>query len=316
MKGLILTRIASLIGILFAVSVLVFGMMALVPGDPAQAILGSYATEENLTKLRRELALDRPLPEQYFRWIGNIFHGDFGTSYSLNRPVLDELLDRLGPTLLLAGSAFILCTALGLLLGIIAAVRQNAWPDRVLGIVVLLGISMPSFWLALLFIALFSVNLGWMPVGGMAPIVGDATLGTLVTHLALPAITLAAVAAGVVARLMRANMLEVLRQDYVRTARAKGMTERRVITRHVLRNALVNMVPVLGLQAGFVIGGAVYVETVFQWPGLGSMLVQAIQMRDLLLVQGAVLILASGYVVINLLADLIQQWLDPRLQSG
>lgn len=312
----IIARLVALVGILFAVSVLVFGMMALVPGDPAQAILGPYATEETLTQLRREMALDRPLPEQYFRWIGNVLRGDFGTSYSLERPVIDELLDRLGPTLLLAGTAFVLCSLIGLLAGTMAAVRQNGWTDRIIGLVVLVGISAPSFWLGLLFLSVFSVGMGVLPSGGMRPVVGDAGWTSVLPHLLLPALTLAIVAAAVVARLMRTNMLEVLRLDYIRTARAKGMTERRVITRHAVRNAMVNMIPVLGLQAGFVIGGAVYVETVFQWPGLGSMLVQAIQTRDLLLVQGAVLLLAAGYVVFNLLADLLQQALDPRLREG
>jgi len=310
-----LQRVLLLIPILFGVSLIVFLMMALIPGDPAEAILGSYATPENVEKLRRDLALDRPLHEQYLAWIGNVLQGDFGTSYSLNRPVLDELTDRLGPSLLLAGSAFFLCILIGLGAGIASAVHQDEGPDRLISFCVLVGISTPAFWLALLFVALFAVNLHWFPASGMFSILGDRTVPDLLWHLMLPALTLSLVAAGVVARLMRTNMLEVLRQDYVRTARAKGMNEKRVIGRHALRNAIVGMIPVLGIQAGFVIGGAVYVETVFQWPGIGRMLVQAIETRDILLVQGGVLILSAGYVLLNLLADILQHLLDPRLRT-
>jgi peptide/nickel transport system permease protein len=307
-----LLRLVQLVPVLFGVSLLVFGMMALVPGDPAEAILGSYATGENLQNLRRDLALDRSLPEQYLAWLRNLARGDFGTSYSLNRPVRDEIFDRLGPTLLLAGAAFFLCSLLGLAVGTATAVWQNGWPDRVLGFLVLIGISTPSFWLALLFVALFAIHLRWLPASGMLSVLDD---GGLLAHLVLPALTLALVAAGIVARLMRTNMLETLRQDYIRTARAKGMSERRIVLRHAFRNALAGMIPVLGIQAGFVLGGAVYVETVFQWPGLGRALVTAIQTRDILLVQGAVLVLAAGYVLLNLLADLLQHALDPRLRS-
>ena len=315
MTRYIFLRLLALVPILFGVSLLVFLMMALIPGDPAQAILGPYATEENLLRLRSELALDQPLPTRYLTWVGQVVQGDFGQSYSLHRPVLDEVLERLGPTLLLAGSAFVLCTVLGIVAGAIGAVWQGAWPDRVVGVIVLLGISTPSFWLALLFVLMFSVSLGWFPPSGMFSILGERGVGDLLWHLLLPTVTLGVVAAAVVARLMRTNFLEVLRQEYIRTARAKVMGEFRVIGRHAFRNAIVGMIPVLGIQAGFVLGGAVYVETVFQWPGIGRMLVMAIQSRDLLLVQGAVLVLAAGYVLLNLLTDIVQHLLDPRLET-
>lgn len=308
-----LRRLAMIVPVLFGISVIVFLIMALIPGDPALAILGSFATPENVADLRRELGLDRSLVEQYGIWLGNLLQGDFGRSYSLNRPVLDEIGDRLGPTLLLAGASLVLCTVLGLAAGVVSAVRQYGWQDKTLTLLVLVGLSTPSFWLGLILVLVFSVQLRWFPVSGMYAIYGGGDLPDLFHHLALPAITLAVVATGVIARLTRSTMLEVLRQDFVRTARAKGLDERTVTYRHALRNALVNIVPVIGIQTGFVLGGAVYIETVFQWPGIGRMLVTAISTRDILLVQGGVLVVAACYVLINLAADLVQHMLDPRI---
>ncbi len=310
-----LKRLLLAIPVLFGISIIVFGIMAMIPGDPAQAILGAYATEENLARLRADLGLDKPLVEQYLIWLGNILQGDFGRSYSLNRPVLDEVLDRLGPTLLLAGTALLLCTIFGLITGIVSAIRQYGWQDKLLTLLVLVGISTPSFWLGLVLVMLFAVHLGWFPASGMVAIYGGGGPLDILHHLVLPAFTLAVVATGVVARLTRANMLEVLRQDYVRTARAKGLSERQVIYKHAFKNALVNIVPVIGIQAGFVLGGAVYIETVFQWPGIGRMLVTAITTRDLLLVQGGVILVAAAYVAVNLLTDIIQHLLDPRIST-
>ena len=308
-----LRRLAMIVPVLLGISVIVFLIMAMIPGDPALAILGSFATPENTAQLRQDLGLDRPLIQQYIIWLGNLLHGDFGRSYSLNRPVLDEVLERLGPTLLLAGASLILCTILGLAAGVVSAVRQYGWQDKALTLAVLVGLSTPSFWLGLLLVLIFSVSLRWFPVSGMYAIYGGGGLTDLLHHLVLPAVTLAVVATGVIARLTRSTMLEVLRQDFVRTARAKGLTERTVILRHALRNALVNIVPIIGIQTGFVLGGAVYIETVFQWPGIGRMLVTAISTRDILLVQGGVLVVAACYVLINLAADLIQNMLDPRI---
>jgi len=291
----------------------VFLIMALIPGDPAQAILGSFATPENVARLRGELGLDRSLVEQYGVWLGNLVRGDFGRSYSLNRPVLDEVMDRLGPTMLLAGASLLVCTVLGLAAGVISAVRQYGWQDKVLTLLVLIGLSTPSFWLGLVLMLVFAVQLKWFPVSGMVAIYGGGGWTDVLHHLVLPALTLAVVATGVIARLTRSTMLEVLRQDFVRTARAKGLDERTVIYRHAFRNALVNIVPIIGIQTGFVLGGAVYIETVFQWPGIGRMLVTAIGTRDILLVQGGVLVVAACYVLINLATDLVQYALDPRI---
>lgn len=307
-------RLVVAVPILFGLSVIVFAMMAMIPGDPATAILGSYATPENVAQLNRQLGLDQPLVQQYFTWLGNLLHGDMGRSYALNRPVADEVFERFGATLVLAGSALLLCSVLGLIAGIAAAVRQFGWTDRVVTFLVLIGISTPSFWLGLLLIMLFAVQLRWLPASGMFAIYGGGDLPDLLAHLAMPAFTLAVVATAVIARLTRAAMLEVLRQDYIRTARAKGLPERRVIYRHAFKAALVAVIPVIGIQAGFVLGGAVYIETVFQWPGIGRMLVNAIATRDLLLVQGGVLVVAASYVLFNLLADVAQTLVDPRLR--
>ncbi len=314
MRVYALRRIVQVIPVLFGVSLLAFGMMVLIPGDPARAILGSYATPENIATLERQLALDRPLPVQYVTWLGNLLTGDFGRSYSLNRPVLDELTERFAATLLLAGAALLIMLVLGLTAGIIAAVKQHRWQDRVFTVGALVGLSVPSFWLAMIFIVVFSLRLGWFPTSGMRPAFGPSGPMDVLHHLVLPATALALVASGVIARLTRSSMLEVLRQDYVRTATSKGLTRRVVILRHAFRNAIVTVVPVVGVQVGFLLGGAVYIETVFGWPGIGRMLVTAIGTRDILLVQGGVVLVAFTYVLLNLAADLVQAVLDPRIR--
>ncbi|WP_422384392.1 ABC transporter permease [Roseibium album] len=314
MGAYIAKRLLAAIPVLFGLTIIVFLIMAMIPGDPATAILGSYATPENVAKLNRDLGLDKSLPEQYVIWLGNLFQGDLGRSYSLNRPVLDEVLERFSATLILAGTALVLCSVFGLLAGIVSAVRQYGWADKIITLLVLMGISTPSFFLGLLLILVFAVKLRLFPASGMYAIYGGGDLPDLFQHLTLPTLTLSVVATGVVARLTRTAMLEVLRQDYIRTARAKGLPERKVICKHAFKSAFVSVVPVIGIQAGFVIGGAVYIETVFQWPGIGSMLVKAIATRDLLLVQGGVLVVAAAYVLFNLLADVVQTLIDPRLR--
>ncbi|GCA52149.1 glutathione transport system permease protein GsiC [Sinorhizobium sp. KGO-5] len=315
MQAFVLKRLVAVVPVLFGLSIIVFLVMALIPGDTATAILGSYATPENVERINRDLGLDKPLVQQYAIWIGNVLQGDFGRSFALNRPVLDEVLERFQATLVLAGVSLVLCSVIGLFAAVISAVRQFGWADRIITFFVLAGISTPSFWLGLLLIYLFAVHWRILPASGMYAVYGGGDLKDLLLHLILPAATLAVVAAGVIARLTRGAMLEVLRQDYVRTARAKGLPERRVIYAHAFRAALVSVVPAIGIQAGFVLGGAVYVETVFQWPGIGAMLVKAISTRDILLVQGGVLIVAASYVLFNLLADIVQSMLDPRIRT-
>jgi peptide/nickel transport system permease protein len=313
--GYILKRLLSAVPVLIGITIIVFLIMAMIPGDPATAILGSYATPDNVEKLNRDLGLDKPLVQQYFIWLGNMLTGDFGTSFALNRPVLDEVLERFNATLVLAGTAFVLCSFLGVIAGVLSAANQYGAADKGITFVVLLGISIPSFFLGMMMILFFAVNLRWFPVSGMWPIYGDRTLGVLLSHLAMPATALAVVATGVIARLSRSAMLEVLRQDFIRTARAKGVHERGVIWRHALKAALVAIIPVLGIQAGFVLSGAVYIEIVFQWPGVGRMLVDAILKRDILLVQGGVVFVAACYVVFNIVVDVAQSLLDPRIKT-
>lgn len=315
MAGYILKRLISAVPVLFGISIIVFVIMAMIPGDPATAILGSYATPENVEKLNRDLGLDKPMVQRYFIWLGNMLQGEFGRSFSLNRDVLDEVLDRFGATLILAGTAFVLCALLGIAAGVVSAARQYGLADKAITFAVLLGISIPSFFLGMMMILIFAVKLRWFPVSGMWPIYGARDLPALASHLTLPALALAVVATGVIARLSRSAMLEVLRQDFIRTARAKGVHERAVIWRHALRAAMVSIIPVLGVQAGFVLSGAVYIEIVFQWPGVGRMLVDAILKRDILLVQGGVVFVAACYVLFNIVVDVAQSMLDPRIKT-
>ena len=315
MTGYIFKRLISAIPVLLGISVIVFLIMAMIPGDPATAILGSYATPENVEKLNRDLGLDKPLVQRYFIWLGNMLQGDFGRSFALNRDVLDEVFERFSATLVLAGTSFIFCAFFGILAGVISASRQYSIVDKAITSAVLVGISIPSFFLGMMLILIFSVQLRWFPVSGMWPIYGARDLSALLSHLAMPAFALAVVATGVIARLSRSAMLEVLRQDFIRTARAKGVPERSVVWRHALRAAMVSIIPVLGIQAGFVLSGAVYIEMVFQWPGIGRMLVDAILKRDILLVQGGVVFVAACYVLFNIVVDIAQSILDPRIKS-
>ncbi|MGR3567150.1 MAG: ABC transporter permease [Pseudooceanicola nanhaiensis] len=315
MGSYIVKRLLSAIPVLLGITVIVFLIMAMIPGDPATAILGSYATPENVAKLNRDLGLDEPLVARYFIWLGNMLQGDFGRSFSLNRPVLDEVTERFMATLILAGTSFVLCALFGIMAGVVSAARQYGWADRGITFAVLLGISILSFFLGMMMILIFAVHLRWFPVSGMYAIYGGGDLADLLHHLVMPAVALSVVATGVVARLARSAMLEVLRQDFIRTARAKGVGEGRVVWRHALKAAMVSIIPVLGIQAGFVLSGAVYIEMVFQWPGVGRMLVDAILKRDILLVQGGVVIVAACYVLFNIAVDVAQSLLDPRIKT-
>jgi peptide/nickel transport system permease protein len=314
LSSYIIRRILLLIPVLFGVSLIVFMVMHLSPGDPAVVMLGPTASEEDVQQIRRQLGLDQPLYVQYGRWVGNVAQGDFGRSITMRRAVLPEILTRFKATMILTSASLVISTILGVGIGVISAVKQYSWFDRGSMIMALLGVSMPVFWLGIMLMVIFSLQLGWLPAGGMYSAGGDGSLVDLLRHLILPAFTLAAASVALVARITRSMMLEVIRQDYIRTARAKGLSETATITRHALKNALIPVVTVLGLQTGYLLGGAILTETVFSWPGLGLLMVQSITARDFPVVQGGVLLIALTFVLVNLFVDIMYAYLDPRIR--
>jgi peptide/nickel transport system permease protein len=307
-------RLLLLVPVLVGVSIVIFGVLHLSPGDPAEIMLGSQATKEDLARLRESLGLNEPLPVQYAHWMAHVVRGDLGRSIWMKRPVLPEVLGRLGATLLLTGTALLLSTVGGLALGVSSAAWPRSLLDRLSAVASLFGASMPSFWLGIVLMVVFALWLGWLPASGMFAPYGGGGVGDLLSHLILPAVTLAAASITIIARLTRSTMLEALGQDYVRTARAKGVAEGGVLLRHGLKNALIPIVTVVGVQAGYLLGGAVLTETVFAWPGVGTLMVQGILARDFPLVQGCVLVVALAFAVINLGVDLLYAWLDPRIR--
>ena len=314
MRRYLARRLLLLVPVLVGVSIVIFGVLHLSPGDPAEIMLGSQATKEDLARLRDSLGLNEPLPVQYVHWIGHVVRGDLGRSIWMKRPVLPEVLGRLGATLLLTGTALLLSTVGGLALGVASAAWPRSVLDRLSAVASLFGASMPSFWLGIVLMVIFALWLGWLPASGMYASYGGGGAGDLLSHLILPAVTLAAASITIIARLTRSTMLETLGQDFVRTARAKGVAESGVLLRHGLKNALIPIVTVVGVQAGYLLGGAVLTETVFAWPGVGTLMVQGILARDFPLVQGCVLVVALAFAVINLGVDLLYAWLDPRIR--
>jgi ABC-type dipeptide/oligopeptide/nickel transport system permease component len=284
-----------------------------VPGDPAEALAGVEATGEQVAAIRTALGLDQPLHVQYLKWLGGVLHGDLGYSYAERGAVLPLLLVRFKNTLILAVAAAAIALTAGVLVGVISATRQYSVFDRLAMLLVLLGNSMPSFWLGLVLIFLFAYHFRLFPVAGMYSVRGDGGPLDLVHHLVLPALTLGIVSMASIARMTRSSMLEVIHQDYIRTARAKGLTEALVVRRHALKNALIPVLTVFGIQVGFLLGGTVLVETVFAWPGVGLLMYQAISKRDMIVVQGGVLFLATIFVCVNLAVDLLYGCLDPRI---
>ena len=311
-----LQRLSLVLFVLFGVTLLVFLITRLTPGDPARVLLGPRATPEEVARLHASYGLDEPLYIQYVTWLGHVVRGDFGDSIQLHRPVINEVLERFRGTLLLASSAMLVSFSLGLGLGLLAALKANSVLDRGLMSLLLIGISLPPFWVGLVLIIAFSLWLRWLPATGMVSATGGGGPLDVLTHLILPTLTLALVPLAVIARLTRANVLEVLNQLYVRTAHAKGLKSNTVVLRHVVRNTLIGTVTIFGLQAGWLLAGAVYIETVFAWPGLGSMMVSAILQRDYPLVQGGVMLVATIYVLINLATDTLYLYLDPRLRHA
>ena len=313
--ALFLLRRLLLVGpVLLGVSLVVFAVLHISPGDPAEIMLGPQATHEDITRLRTELGLDEPLAVQYARWMGRVLQGDLGRSLWMKRPVLGEVLRRFQATVILAASALLLSTLGGIALGVLSAARRNSLLDRLSALASLFGASMPSFWLGIVLMVIFALWLGWLPASGMFAPYGGGGVGDLLSHLVLPTVTLAAASLTIIARLTRSTMLDVLGQDFVRTARAKGVRESFVVVRHALRNALIPTVTVVGVQAGYLLGGAVLTETVFAWPGVGTLMVQGILARDFPLVQGCVLVIALGFVLVNLAVDVLYATLDPRIR--
>ena len=316
MAAFILRRMVGLIPVLIGITLVSFFLLQLLPGDVAQAMLGITARPEDLDNLRRELGLYDPIYVQYLRWMGRVLQGDLGISLQQRTEVLPFLVERFKNTLILTIAATIISLVIGLPAGILSARYHQRTPDRLAMLVALFANSMPAFWLGLMAILVFSLKLSWFPTGGMWPIVGDRNLLVLGQHLFLPAVTLGAASAAVTARITRSSMLEVIRMDFVRTARAKGLRETPILLRHTLRNALLPILTVVSFQFGFLLGGAVLTETVFSWPGVGLALYNAISFRDYPIVQGGVLIVAVAFVLVNLFTDLLYAVVDPRIKNG
>ena len=309
MLAYVLHRLVGTVPVLLGVTLVVFAMTWLTPGDPVVALLGESAqgiTGAARDALRRELGLDRPWPVQYLEYVRGLAQGDLGMSVRSRRPVMREVLDRLPATAELALAGLAIAVVVGVSLGVAAALRKRTWVDALAIAVALVGVSVPVFWSGFLLMLVFSLELGWLPASGR---------GTL-RHLVLPALTVGIASAAFIARITRGAVLETLGQDYVRTARAKGVVERVVVVRHALRNALLPIVTVIGLQLGSLLGGAVLTETVFAWPGVGRMLVDAILARDLPLVQGSVLVVSLIFILINLVVDLSYAAINPRVRYG
>ena len=307
-------RLLAVIPVMLVVVTIVFLLIHLIPGDPASAMLGPDATPAQIEATRVQLGLDRPLYEQLFKFYGRILQGDLGRSYFLNRPVAQALYERVEPTLLLTLSALFVAVAIGVPSGLIAGAYPGSMWDRVLMFSALLGVCIPSFWLSLNFIYLFAVRLGWLPAGGYTSVWVDPWAA--LRYMVLPAISLGFSQSALIARIARSCMLEVLQQDYIRTARAKGVSQGVVVSVHAFRNAMVPVVTVIGITVAILIGGAVVTEIVFNIPGLGRLVISAILRRDYPVVQGVVLVTAAAYVLINLVVDVLYAFIDPRIRYG
>ena len=304
MTGYFFKRMLGLAPTLLIVAVLVFLFVHMLPGDPARLAAGPDAGPETVALVRRDLGLDRPLPEQFVNFFGRMLHGDFGTSIRSKRAVATEIGERFLPTLWLTLTSMVWSVIFGMVIGIGSAVFRNRWPDRLGMAIAVSGISFPAFALGMLLMEIFSVQLGWLPTVG-----ADSW-----RHYILPSITLGAAVAAVMARFSRASFVEVIQEDFVRTARAKGLPERAVIFKHCLRNALIPVVTMMGLQFGFLLGGSIVVETVFNWPGLGRLLVDAVGMRDYPVIQSLVLLFSLEFILINLVVDLLYGFINPTIR--
>lgn len=314
MTVFLLRRLAALVLTVLAASLVVFLVLEVLPGDPAAVMLGVGAQEDTLAALRRDLGLDRPLVERYLDWVGGFFMGRFGTSYTYDVPVAELILDRAVVSVPLALMAITLSTLIAIPVGVAAAAQQGKPGDLAAMAFAQVGVAIPNFWLGLLLILLFAVELRWLPAAGFAG--WDAGLWPALKSLLLPAVALALPQAAILARVTRSSVLETLKEDYVRTARAKGLTRRAALWRHAVRNALIPVVTIMGLQFSFLLAGTIIIESVFSLPGLGRLIFQAIAQRDLIVVKNLVLLLAVTVSVVNFVVDLAYGVLDPRLREG
>ncbi|MCK5523736.1 MAG: ABC transporter permease [Thiomargarita sp.] len=304
MPFFIISRILSTLTVVFGVVTLIFLLIHLVPGDPVQAMLGETATPTDLEALRKALGLDQPLLTQWWNYMTNLLQGDLGTSLYSKEPIIDILIERFPATLELAAAGLLVAILIALPLGSIAALRKDSIYDNSAMMFSLLGVSIPNFWLGPLLILLFSLTLGWFPVSGRENLLS----------LVLPAITLGTALSAILARMIRSTLLEVLNEDYIRTARAKGLRESAVVIHHALRNASLPIITILGLQLGTLLGGAVITEIIFAWPGIGQMTIESIQRRDYPVVQACILLISLSYVLVNTFTDILYGWLDPRVR--
>ena len=311
MYKFVLKRLLQLIPVIIGVTFIVFFIMNLAPGDPAAIILGDQATAEALAMKREELGLNDPLLVRYFNYMKNLLRGDMGTSYKNNIPVWNQVIDRLPNTAILAVAGIFIALLFGIPIGILSAKKQYSLLDNISMVAALIGVSMPNFWSGLLLVMLFSLTLGWLPSQGM----GSGGVIPVLRSIILPSLTLGINSMAMVARMTRSSMLEVIRQDYISTAQAKGLNDHVITTQHMLRNALIPIITAVGLQFGHLLGGAMLAETVFSWPGLGRLMVDSIKSRDIPMVLGCVVFMATMFSIVNLIVDLVYAFVDPRIKS-
>ncbi|WP_419759842.1 ABC transporter permease [Acidisoma sp.] len=316
LRGYLGRRLAAIVPVLFGVSVVIFLLMHLAPGDVTTVLLGPQATEQDRVALRHTLGLDQPLPVQYGRWLERTAEGDLGTSIATSLPVTDLILPRFVNTIILTVASLFLAILIGYSAGLFAALHARSWFDRGMMTVTLIFGSTPPFWLGLLLVLLFALKLNWLPVSGMIDMAGDGGVIDTLHHLVLPAVTTALAPAAIIARMVRSSILESLGRPHVLVARAKGLRRRDLMRRHVVLNALPPIMTITGLQLGYLLGGALFSEVVFAWPGLGSLLYSSITARDMPVVQAATMLIALTFVLVNILVDLVNVLIDPRLQES
>ncbi len=316
MAAFLAKRLLIAIPTIFGVTLVVFTVIQVTPGDPAAIAAGPVASDEQIEELRQRLGLDKPIIVQYFNWIGNAAQGDLGRSIQFRRPVTEQIVDKAGNTALLVFTAVGIAAVVGIGLGLLSGSRPNTWMDRVARVFGSMGISMPEFALGIVLIIIFSVELDILPTSGMRPPGSTTTeFGELAKHLVLPAVTLAVPQIAITSRLTRSSFLQVISQDYIRTARAKGLSESLVLSRHALRNILIPLVTIVGWQVGYLLSASILVETVFGWPGLGALMVLAVDGRDFPLLQGTTLVLALAVVLANIIVDMSYGLIDPRVKA-